>query len=531
MEGGLFFTTPSRLGRRVSVVDPLGFRGVVTHFLHRATPGFTGRVRGRVWFPVLCWAAQIIEDNEFQAGRDHEHDPREAIRARRAAMANFERALRLGATLRNEQEPGVAWKWRYGNRDRWWELHRGSSTRYRELAEPPFFSSRASELANNALGCLRRPLERHALFVATEARLSDCEVNIIPPERFRLTDRGRELATAFDCDLAANKVERTLLKEWGLFPGLLGRKFNGDPRRHAALKKLACALPITPAGEFDSDRFSNSSKSMNSLFRVARDPLFPGKLTSGPVPALVRALQRAPEAHPLDALAACGDNDDFWTQRLHAARDALAALMGRVDGAERPLFDLLGTCFVEGMRAAFPSSELDCSQFDSRHASFKAHEPAAYAKARDRYLHAWDQLAELETRPEMQHAPRVEKVNGRAIDHFNDWLRQTETLRLDRVVDLHIALPRFQAGVTLPLIERDAGAAFLDAPFPWSCVGSTVSDDAPTHESDVTDTQEALAPEEESEDNGGDVSDGRTFITDYWHTAKVARDVILGRAR
>lgn len=76
MHYGLFFTTPSQLGRRLSMIDPLGFRAAASHYLQRLAPGFTGRVRGRTWFPVLCWAAMIVEDDEVQRRAVDADDPR-----------------------------------------------------------------------------------------------------------------------------------------------------------------------------------------------------------------------------------------------------------------------------------------------------------------------------------------------------------------------------------------------------------------------------------------------------------------------
>ena len=121
-----------------------------------------------------------------------DEEPREQIRQRRASMATLERALRLAAAMPPGRIADVP-RWRYGNRVKWWELHRKDEigTNYRRLETPPFFSSQSSEIASNALGCLRRSLERHTLFFPSESRFSGGAVDVLPSHRYRPTDRGR----------------------------------------------------------------------------------------------------------------------------------------------------------------------------------------------------------------------------------------------------------------------------------------------------------------------------------------------------
>lgn len=522
----VFFTVPSKLGRRMSMVDPLGFRGVATHLLHRLAPGFTGRVRGRTWFPVLCWAAKVIEEDDTLRARDAE-DARTRIRARRASMANLERALRLGAVLENEIEDTS--RWRYGNRPQWWENNRRAvlRTKYRDAETPPFFSSRASELANNALGCLRRALERHAFMVPSETRLSGGSANILREDRFRLTERGHELANAYEFDLRTQRVELSPIKDWGLFPDRLGsRTYANDANREAALRKMVRAIPVDRGGAFEFDRFPQSSQVMDRLFQADRDPLIAAD-TSGPIPAVARAVQRSPDAHPLEAYAA--SDGDPWSDRLQAANAVTATLMGPAVDGRMPLFETLGRCFVAGMQQAFPDAALDCPRFDDQHAGF-VHEAGAeqFTNGRQAFLRAWDRLEKMEQYAADQ-LPSVERNPSGSALHFHGWVAETQKLSLSSLVELHCSLPRFAAGRVLPLVEPDAGGAFLDAPFPWSDVQVPAADTAAAHDSDVSDAAEAMAPEDVGDESA--VGDGRFIITDYWYTAHVARDVILGGPR
>lgn len=509
------------------MVDPLGFRSVATHFLHRVAPGFTGRVRGRTWFPILCWGAEVIAERETERGFASDEEPRAIIRARRSSLANLERALRLGALLRNEIEDGP--QWRYGNRVRWWELHRREELRttYRDPNKPPFFSSRSSEIANNALGCLRRSLERHALFLPSENRFNGGRFEVLPSARYHLTDRGRELARAYEQDLRAQRFDLSGLKAWGLFPEQLGRGFKNDHDRDSTLRKLARALPVLPDGRFDRDRFPRSTARMDALFLDTRDPFFPTALDGGPIPATAQAFQTNPDVHPLDALAAT-PSDDPWAVRLRAANATLAVLMGRPREDVPPLFEILGRCFVEGMLAAFPDQALDCNRFASAHAQFVPDDLVdLFPKARDAYLRAWDNLCAAESQADMGFVPRVEDQHPtEAIEHFNHWLHATSALSLEAVLQLHLEMPRFRTGRVLPLVDLDAGGAYLDGAFPWGDVGPCIGDedDDEDHDSDVSDHAEAVAEDEELEDDGL-----RSLVTDYWYTAKVARRVLLGK--
>lgn len=521
----IFFTVPSQLGRRMSMVDPLGFRGVATHFLHRVAPGFTGRVRGRTWFPILCWAAQVLAEKETEHGYGSDEEPRVQIRRRRASMATLERALRLAAMLTGEIKDGPGW--RYGNRVQWWERNRKDQIRttYREADKPPFFSSRSSEIASNALGCLRRSLERHVLFFPSENRFSGGAVDVLPSHRYRPTDRGRELAQAFEQDLRSLRADVSRLEEWGLYPDRIGRRFKNDQERETALKKMAPAIPVLPDGQFDRERFGRSAACMDRLFQAERDPLFPDEGGCGPMPATVVAFQAHPDAHPVDVFAAVA-GDDPWSKRLRDANATLSVLMGhRVDGAPS-LFEILGQCFVAGAVQAFPHGALDCPKFEQKYAGFAPDDMrAAYPRVRSAYLRAWDTLQTSEKHPSMGFLPRVESVVTESVDHFNEWLEEAAELSFEKVLDLHLDMPRFRDGRVLPLVERDAGGAFLDEAFPWSSVEIPVSEGESGHESDISDTEEAFA--ESEADEAADA--GRYLITDYWRTAIIARRVLLGQ--
>ncbi|KIG15334.1 hypothetical protein DB30_05666 [Enhygromyxa salina] len=528
-----FFTLPSQLGRRLSMIDPLGFRGAASHYLQRLAPGFTGRVRGRTWFPILCWAAKIVEDDEVQGRTASAEDPRTRVRARRAAIGSLERAMRVGAMLSATIEDAPYW--RYGNRPQWFERHRRQQlgTKYAS-PEPPFFASRASELANNALGCLRRSLERHALMTPSEGRLSGTHTQIIPTDRYRLTDRGRLLADAYEADLKRNKITLGTLKDWGLFPDRLGRRFNNDSNREAAARRIAEAIPVTNTGAFDSDRFASSATIMDTLFQVDADPLFFGHRSSGPLPAVVRAFSEHPETHPLDALASTTVTGDFWDQRRGAAAHAASVLMGRPTPERPALFEILGSCFVEGMRAAFPNQQLDAPRFTEQFGKFAPPGMARqYERGRSDYLTALERLAILEQQPENGYSPRVEQLPGSGVSHFDGWIKQTTRLDLGALLELHETLPRFGGGRVLPLVERDAGAAYLEGPFAWGAVACPMGDELAENESDISDTQDALASADQVDAEAEETEEtaGRMLITDYWWAAKIAGDVILGRPR
>lgn len=530
-----FFTSPSQLGRRLSTVDPLGFRGVATHFLHRLAPGFTGRVRNRIWFPILCWGAMMLEEEEAQHRGVGEDDPRAQVRARRTALTNLERSLRMAAMLHGKLPDEATW--RYGNRDAWYRRHREKSlgSTYRKPEHPPFFSSRGAELANNALGCLRRSLERHAFMLPSESRLGGEFVEVLPMERYRLTDRGRMLAHAFERDLRARGVATTPLKTWGLFPEQLGKKFKNTGEREKALGKILGALPVRGDGSFDDDGFSETWKNLDALFQVEVDPLLEGHASSGPIPAVVRANQAAPESRAHDALGVVVQDADIWDERRLAAYRAAAVLMGRATEQRRSLFEVVGECFVAGMRDAFPQDTLDAPRFLERHASWTAAELVEEFKVgRAEYRQAREKLAEIEAQTAVAYAPSVELRPGSALEHFEAWLGDTNRLDLGAVLDLHEQLPRFAGGRVMPIIERDAGGAYLETAFPWSSVSAPASVEVEVNESDITDSQDAFELEGvdgADESDNDDVNDGRYLVTDYWWAADVAGDVILGRHR
>lgn len=515
------------------MVDPLGFRGVATHFLHRVAPGFTGRVRGRTWFPILCWAAQVLAEKEAEHGYGSDEEPRVQIRQRRASMATLERALRLAAMLTAEIKDGPGW--RYGNRVRWWERHRKDQigTTYHKPDGPPFFSSRSSEIANNALGCLRRSLERHVLYVPSEKRLGGGDVEVLSNHRYRPTDRGRELAQAYEQDLRSLRVDVSRLEEWGLFPDRIGRRFKNDQERETILRKMAPAIPVLPDGQFDRERFGRSAACMDRLFQTERDPLFPDVGGRGPMPATVAAFQAHADAHPVDAFAAV-TGDDPWSKRLRDANAVLSVLMGRrLDGAPS-LFEILGQTFVAGAAQAFPNGALDCPKFAQKYGGFAPDDMrAAYPRVRSAYRRAWDTLQASENHPSMGFLPRVESVVTESVEHFNGWLEETAELSLEKVLELHLGMPRFRNGRVLPLVELDAGGAFLDEAFPWSGVEPPASQGESGHESDISDGEDALAESEENEAEESDAEEegdgGRYLITDYWWTAIIARRVLLGQ--
>ena len=251
------------------------------------------------------------------------------------------------------------------------------------------------------------------------------------------------------------------------------------------------------------------------------------------MPATVAAFKAHPDEHPVNAFAAVA-GDDPWSKRLRDANAALSILMGRPVAGASSLFEILGQCFVAGAMRAFPHGVLDCPKFSQKYAGFVPDDVrAAYPRVRSAYLRAWDTLQASEKDPSMGFLPRVESVVTESIDHFNGWLEEAAELSLEKVLELHLGMPRFRGGRVLPLVELDAGGAFLDEAFPWSSVEIPVSQGESGHESDISDGEEALA---ESEDNEAEESDaeeeedvGRYLITDYWWTPTIARRVLLGQ--
>lgn len=519
-----FFTVPSELGRRRSMVDPLGFRGTISHFMMRLAPGFTGRVRGRAWLPILAWAAREIEERQLhdaQYGDDWEQ-AKARVGKRRETLLVFERALRLGAAL--DPSPITDnWRWRYGNRVRWWEANRDKTTKHYELATPPFFSSRAAELGNNALGSLRRALERLGPFAPSEPRLVGGSVQISSADRYKVTSRGQALAEAYEADLRAQEVGLGLLHDWGLWP--TAREVRNDDKRREALIKISRALPVTKAGAFDRKRFPNTVATLDHLLQVDRDPLFVDEQAGGPLAVVVAALMQGDPAGPRLALALL-PRTDFWSRRLGAALDCADTLMG-AHTPEPPMFEILAEVFVQGMRRAFPDGALDCPRFDE-HAAFCPDElRRPFRQRRDEYRRRWEALVEIERDPLIELCPRVEVNAAAGIMHFNDWLETTKELDLGRILDLHADLPRFVTGRVLPLVERDASSAYLDEVFPWSSHGVALAEGRPDAE-DVgveEDDAELLA---EDDEESAPVEVNRELITNYWATPYIAARVITG---
>jgi hypothetical protein len=85
----------------------------------------------------------------------------------------------------------------------------------------------------------------------------------------------------------------------------------------------------------------------------------------------------------------------------------------------------------------------------------------------------------------------------------------------------------------LPLVELDAGAAYLEMEFPWRDVEEPARANDPRHDAEVSELEDATtdADEADADLEGEDAEGGRCIISDYWHAAAIAGDVILGRAR
>lgn len=506
-----FFTLPSRLGQRRSLVDPLGFRSTASHFLSRIAPGFTGRIRGRGWYPILAWGALQLEDVE--AEQDDSETPARRVGERALRLARLERALRLGAARAGTPTDHASW--RYGNSTRWWELQRNESLDHTKEA-PPFFATRQAERGNNALGCLRRSMERLALFLPSEDRASTTRTAFDPGDRYRLTERGRELAEAYARDLRDLRLGRPLRDA-----GLLANKAVGAE----TLESLASALPFKENGELYTSRFRRTARVMDQLFAMNPDPLLPENAGRGPLGVLTETL-RETDGDVVRAVRAPA-GDDFWAERMRRAGRTASILMGpHPDG--RSLFDVLGRAFVDGMNAAFPGSELDCRDFLARFGGEVAPDLSReFARRRDEYSAAFAELREWEQRAEAAPLPRAERSENVAITDFNTWLERTPgPLTLTDLVELHLRLNRFSTGRVLPLFEQDGVALHLDVSFPWS--GTDGGTSASDEDIDLDDELDAAVGDPGSATGADETESQRLLPTAFWRTAYVASEIIRG---
>ncbi len=490
------------------MADPLGFRSTAQHYIGKIVPGFSSRVRNRGWYAVLCWGAWQLEEKGYQqSGRS---DPSTGRDERRLRLRYLSRALRIAHAVEN---PEVAkQEWAYGNSVAWWKDHRDQSTNYLTLNASPFHGNLSGEIANGALGCLRRSLERLNLFVPSEERLRQERDPLVDKDRScQATDRGKVLAEAFHRDLDHLGLV-TIAKEWGLWPDHVS-DFRDEERRKRGLKRLAAAVPFRPGGAFDRQRFRKSWAVMDQTWHLSVDPLLDVSTGFGPWGATDRWLRSrsTDEEYPIPV------GDDPWTTRLRLAVEGLRCLSGPTS-QELPLFVVLGRMFVEEMQRLLPNGALEMVVRPEQHAPIGGALATIYRSARDNWKRADDALVAWERShaAEMGWCPQAERQEGSGYAAFRRWVDSHERPSVVDLLELHRELPRFQWGATRPLFDLDGDRLYLDATFPWS----EVEANEPEHKNDTI-----------ADDDGGDADaapflDDRTLQTWFWYAVDRAHAVL-----